>query len=850
MKKIIFLVVLATWAGLALAQTSLVGTGSYERYGTDLQNTVGSQVDYQPRHPFCHTSNVVSTAQDGVAGALGEVLYYYRNSVPCNGAQSLRKPIIVLDGFDPGDKRAGQELYGKQLTYINQAGQRILLGNLLRGTEPGSTDDFDVVILNFPQYLDVNGNKVDGGADDITRNAAVLVALIKQVNAQLAQAGSTEQVTIIGPSMGGLISRYALAWMEAQGQPHRCRLWVSFDSPHQGANVAMAVQQFLRFFGERGGVGSAKKNLDEKIRSKAARQMLVHHVDGSWTPDNPTAPHELRSQFVTQLANNGRPGSFGYPQDCQRVAIVNGSITGQKFSPQGCERALTMRTQVYSRSLAGSIGLLPGLVQFRPILFRQFGTPAPSIGAADLSFSGSNNQLCTTAAGYFIAPIFARLNETAASPGLSIDAAPGGSIDAFQTLKDETRGDDDKGQQMALGWYTRNHRFEVFGTNTTFGVSYPNHSFIPLKSGLAFNYQQFDDPAIDADMGNLAENLSARNLVCEGRVPFHAYYAPTENETHVALTQASVDFILPYIRGTADPVFRIRVPNSFPIQGVGSCPSTSPSGTTYNIFPGHIPADATGFQWVASPGLQIVGANNQSAVTVRRVGGASNQEWVRARIFTPCRIFEAERRLLGRGFSSSDYPITGPTSAGNNQLVYYSAPDLWGATSFQWITPGWEVVSGLNTRFLTLRTPAFGSGSGLVRVRVGNDCDAGGSPADITTLYGSGGRPGPDSGAPEPLAAPTKPLLYPNPASGMATVAVGVERGQPVQMELATASGQVVRSFGGSAFVLEPTTGQYRANIDLANLPAGIYLVRLWLADEITTLKLVVQPSGGGALSN
>jgi hypothetical protein len=84
----------------------------------------------------------------------------------------------------------------------------------------------------------------------------------------------------------------------------------------------------------------------------------------------------------------------------------------------------------------------------------------------------------------------------------------------------------------------------------------------------------------------------------------------------------------------------------------------------------------------------------------------------------------------------------------------------------------------------------------------------------------------------------------------MATVAVEVERGQPVQMELAAANGQVVRSFGGSAFVLEPTTGQYRANIDLANLPAGIYLVRLWLADEITTLKLVVQPSGGGPLSN
>jgi hypothetical protein len=109
MKKLIFLVALATWTGLALAQTSLVGT--YERYGTDLRNTVGSKVDYQPRQPPCRTENVISTTQDGVAGALGEVLYYYRNSTPCtNFRQPLSRPIIVLDGFDPRDKRAGQEL--------------------------------------------------------------------------------------------------------------------------------------------------------------------------------------------------------------------------------------------------------------------------------------------------------------------------------------------------------------------------------------------------------------------------------------------------------------------------------------------------------------------------------------------------------------------------------------------------------------------------------------------------------------------------------------------------------------------------------------------------------------------
>jgi hypothetical protein len=372
---------------------------------------------------------------------------------------------------------------------------------------------------------------------------------------------------------------------------------------------------------------------------------------------------------------------------------------------------------------------------------------------------------------------------------------------------------------------------------------------------LAFNHQAVAGSLLNPAVGNLAENLSARNLVCEGLTPFHAYFAPAVNEEHVALTQASVDFILPYIRGTADPVFRLRVPNAFPIQGPNICPSTDPQGSVYSILPSHIPPTATGIQWLASPGLQIVGANNQTSVSVRRVGGASTQEWVLARAFTSCQVFEAERRLLGRGFSSSDYPISGYFTAGNNQLVYYSAPDLWGATGFQWIIPpGWELVSGQNTRFLTLRTPATGSGTSQIGLRVANNCDAGGSPAIINTTYCSGcvlGRPSPtDAGAATGPEEANQVRLFPNPASGVVTVAVGANRGQPTQAQLVTTSGQLVRTLETGSFAFEPTTGQYRAVIDLASLPAGIYLVRLWLADEMATLKLVVQPSGGGSLSN
>lgn len=813
--KLFLLACLLVWSSLSFAQQSLVPSYRNDRISTDFN---GNPFDWQQFFRPNFTQNLISNeGRLAQRGGVGEVLYYYRATANFPGQQTLRRPVIILDGFDPLDTRSGEEIYGKQLSYVTASipSSRILLGDILRGIAPGSTDNFDAIILNFPRYRDRlqradQDEFTDGGAGDIRDNAMILVALIDQVNAELAQAGSQEEIVVIGPSMGGLISRFALAHMEAQGRPHRCRLWVSFDAPHLGANIAIGAQQFLRSFASNG-LESAQESYDVQINSIAARQMLLHHAEsfsftaqGVWN----------RDEFLNDLLANGLPGSGGFPQNMQKVAIANGSIIGQRFASQECVPALGMSSTL-SFINPGWLGNTPLFIS--RALFGQI--PAAS---AQLNYSGSNNTFCQTAQTRFLTVNNAGWGT---SPGLSLDYIPGGSFSTFQTIADEGSG-------------------FSFRANTTFNVQRPSHSFIPLKSALAFNYPNTAGTVLNPAVGNLAENLAGRNLVCEGLTPFDAYFAPQDNEEHVALTQASVDFILPHIRGTADPVFRVTVPNSFPIQGASSCPSTNPSGTTYSILASDIPADATGFQWIASPGLQIVGANNGQSVVVRRLGGASNQEWVRARIITPCRILEAERRLLGRGFSSSDYPITGPTSAGNNQQVNYLAPDLWGATTYQWIIPsGWEVVSGLNTRFLTLRTPAFGSGSGQVGVRVGNDCDAGGSPAIITTNYCSGctlGRPGPATTEPQ---APSKPFLFPNPAARAATLAVGADRGQPGQVLLLNTNGKVVGEVASNQFTYYPEQGQYRVTLDLAALPAGVYIVRVALAQEVATLKLVVQPS-------
>src|SRR5690606_22193282 len=160
----------------------------------------------------------------------------------------IRKPLILLDGFDPGNERpiTSDANHEDGIWDLLSYGSNSHLGDELR------LMGYDVIILNFPTY-NVPGTGIpnrDGGADYIERNAMVLVKLIQEVKAQLAANGSPERIVVVGPSMGGQISRYALAWMEQKyaqtADPqwqHHTRLWLSFDSPHLGANIPMSVQQ-------------------------------------------------------------------------------------------------------------------------------------------------------------------------------------------------------------------------------------------------------------------------------------------------------------------------------------------------------------------------------------------------------------------------------------------------------------------------------------------------------------------------------------------------------------------------------------------------------------------------------
>ncbi len=210
---------------------------------------------------------------------------------------ALTNPVLVIEGFDLDNSMGWDELY----ELLNR--EELLETLRVRG--------FDAVVLDFTDAVDY-----------IQRNAFVAVELISQVRAAIEPQRT---IALAGASMGGLIGRFALAYMEAHGIEHGARTFISFDAPQDGANVPLGLQYWLWFFASESPEAAA---LLAALDAPGARQMLCyHHTD----PPGATGQSDpLRAQLLGDLAALG-----GYPDLPRKVAIINGSGTqaGQGFQP-------------------------------------------------------------------------------------------------------------------------------------------------------------------------------------------------------------------------------------------------------------------------------------------------------------------------------------------------------------------------------------------------------------------------------------------------------------------------------------------------------------------------------------
>lgn len=393
----------------------------------------------------------------------------------------LDKPIFLVDGFDPGDTRDIATLYSS-LDY--GTGQN--LADYLR------TEGYDIVLLNFPTYTRANTTTVvDGGVDFIQRNAFILVELINQINAQ--KEGNHKNV-VIGPSMGGLISRYALRYMEMNSLNHDTRLYISFDSPHQGANVPIGFQHLFNYmaYGPLG-ITAVQPVVDGLLKSPAARQMLIDHFEGHLQTGSafefntasasllPTGAPNFRTAFQNEL------NTMGFPTTVRNVTISNGASNGSmNYSPD-------FEVMNYTFNISSTQ---------RAILNLRF-TPA----------ANQTNQVSRLRAQQFVVIVWVTGFESLANSKAptftdGLDSAPGGRFD--MTGFEEGLGDD-----PLLTEFFNNLNADYF-------------TFIPTWSSMAIS-----------NTTNLYAPINSNSVT-----PFVASSIPTVNENHVTLNQNNVAFAI------------------------------------------------------------------------------------------------------------------------------------------------------------------------------------------------------------------------------------------------------------------------------------------------------------------
>lgn len=515
----------------------------------------------------------------------GQYTVYYKMNSTAPGDcidNKITKPVIILDGFDPqNDNQRDTDDLWELLSY----GSTGHFGDDMR------TQGYDVVVLNFPVYTDsLKGiYDRDGGADYIERNAMVLIALINKVKQELATNGSSEEIVIIGPSMGGQITRYALKYMENNGMDHKTRLFIAFDSPNHGANIPIGIQSAIFYSGYYKDMEDAKNKYDTRLATPAAKQMLIHQL-GIQKYTMPFPPyHEYFLITYSEPFNNTWQSNInlmGYPDNLRKVALVNGNNSGQ-YKTGG-----SMMMMYSANDVSGILGDLAEMKIYH------------------LSNSGSFTSFYYEEK--FKSPVTLTYNNT--KPYGNIDAAPGGTYNGLEQLKE--------GMDTILGNFLAKKLIwgliDVVGNGTIDYYSGDRQCFMPIASTLGFKNPYFNWATLD---------VNNRNLVCENLIEFDNYFTEVDefynsaeqNANHVRINERSARWAMEEIKYGKEGCPNIC---SAEIEQVGGDSYLCP-GVNYTFkLDVNVPTGAT-TTWEVSTGLTIVSSNNNQVVIKYTTGGAT-----------------------------------------------------------------------------------------------------------------------------------------------------------------------------------------------------------------------------------
>ena len=742
---------------------------------------------------------------------------------------SMRKPLLVVEGFDPGYIVKPEEAYG--LTTLNsfildiQNSGSAALQNLLTGGAP----QYDIVYVEW-----------SNGTDYLQRNALVVEEAIRWINAQKGLAGSNEPNVVLGQSMGGVVARYALRDMENKGQNHQTRLFISDDAPQQGANVPQGYQHLARHARDlyvKTGVGAIAAEVIQVIRNgasplqalslanqPAAKQILLNYVN-----DNNTVDNTVHDQWQTDLRNMGYPqGVAGVP--FRKVVISNGSECAATEPFSAGDNLLTYQGRGRT-SFLSDLGLSGIVLSTAAGLLNQ---PAFALGTLpgrnDFNFdfavnskaTGSGNQVYKGKITYTkkllwlipITVVITNRSYNASAATLPYDYYPGGLYDIRSS-----------GYDVQSSTFT-----SIWGSNNITVSRQPTFAFVPVTSALDIG----GGSVSLANSDYLTKYIGSTPPIAPKNTPFQNFITAensgsTNNEAHISFRQRNADWLAAELNST-NPVSNCSfICNSTNMTVTGPTTiCTNPEIYTLN----NVPAGTT-ISWQANPNIVTMApAGNQVTVTRNGTGNFVLTANVFSATCGGVNINSAT--LRAGGFGSGDYPVSGPSSVTCNQFVTFSTVVLPGATNYAWFYPGnWTYQGGQGTNTITLLTHSP-NGNYQVGVRVANICDAGGSPGikfgsinGCSNFFKVSPNPGNSSitVAPDPALASAASTQN----AGASSAAAGVI----YQIKITDLQGNIKKTFSYPK-------GISSVKLNVSDLINGVYTIQIFNKAEWESQQLII----------
>lgn len=798
---------------------------------------------------------------------------YYSNG---NTQKLIKKPIIIVDGFDPGDKRKIEDCDCEQdaecaskykdangnfdaskhrsivdmMQYYDNSYPTPLLP-ILRNK------GYDVIIVNFPKYSTTNLNNgqqvaIDGGAYYIESNAMSLIKLIKDTNVKLEQNGSDKKIAIIAPSMAGQISRYALSYMEKEYQEtninswkHNVYLWVSVDSPHLGANIPLGDQALLNLVKESS--ADANRFYSEELSSPAAQEQLIefHREGSSYSTVNQNflngqttsqglsmdRGNSMFQRHYNDQNSNGVVGSHGWPLDLRKIAVINGSLTGSKeaqaingspISNFAGDAQTVLNIRGFQRI---HIDLLFGSITFRIHI--------ASLESMFLNSTGNNGRIAR----------FKKLTNDKITQAVNInnrgvmDNVPGGFLDAQGQIAGPTLDTNPVPGNGISGLRSLSIDNIIYSISQALGGSEwqlreynPIHSFIPTFSSIAhLNPNQSWANSLDY------------NLACptNKQTPFDSYFGGEKNTPHTSFTKESVAWLLKELDGNP------QLPN-YPMDNI---PLTGPeiiclnTNTPYS-FNDICKLPSTVSNWYVSDNLEIISQTDYS-ITVK---GIQNGDGTITALFPNGKtiikkIHTGSPTLVNFTYGNNSSTQSLCIAAANNYS--YSIPELNTTdkiiANLSGLTPAeasvnanwqWDKLNNLiilNGTKNSRNVCTLGAGLTSVRVKAHNACgwsDWFELPFEITELPLSYQR-----------VSQSIYNVFPNPSNNMVNIDLADLNHSPDVS--AAITGELFDMIGFSKGIINMVNN--KATFSVSGLPPGIYVVKIYINGLPESHQIAVQ---------